>query len=157
MRERYVAVRWLAACAGFMASTACCPSASINEVFRNRAGDTIVLSLQPDAVAPDKRQHVIAIEDCSNDYPWGFKDKAGFAFSHVKHCNDIVGDEGKTRLSYRPLCLAALHEHTWIVFDSSPNYLFHYAGADGLVGIYVGPTPSYDFRSLFRRKDFRPD
>lgn len=36
----------------------------------------------------------------------------------------------------------------WMVFDAAPNYLFHYAYSKGIVGIYIGPTASFDFHSL---------
>jgi len=42
-----------------------------------------------------------------------------------------------------------------MVFDASPNYLFHYAYSKGIVGIYVGPTPSFDFRSDFHDRNFQ--
>jgi hypothetical protein len=45
--------------------------------------------------------------------------------------------------------LSVLHNSRdiWIVFDAAPHYLFHYAYSKGIVGIYLGPTPSFDFRS----------
>jgi hypothetical protein len=41
-----------------------------------------------------------------------------------------------------------------MVFDAAPNYLFHYAYSKGIVGIYLGPTASYDFRSVLRDRNF---
>jgi len=41
-----------------------------------------------------------------------------------------------------------------MVFHASPNYLFHYARSQGIVGIYLGPTPSFDFRSVFHDRNF---
>jgi hypothetical protein len=42
-----------------------------------------------------------------------------------------------------------------MVFDASPNYLFHYAYSKGIVGIYLGPTASFDFRSVLHDRNFR--
>ena len=33
--------------------------------------------------------------------------------------------------------------------------LFHYAYSKGIVGIYVGPTASFDFRSVFHDRNFQ--
>jgi len=42
-----------------------------------------------------------------------------------------------------------------MVFDAAPKYLFHYAYSNGIVGIYLGPTPSFDFRSVFHVRNFK--
>ena len=42
-----------------------------------------------------------------------------------------------------------------MVFDAAPNYLFHYAYTKGIVGIHIGPTTSYDFRSVLRERNFQ--
>jgi hypothetical protein len=42
-----------------------------------------------------------------------------------------------------------------MVFDASPKYLFHYAYDRGIVGIYMGPTASYDFRNVLHDQNFR--
>jgi hypothetical protein len=42
-----------------------------------------------------------------------------------------------------------------MVFDAAPKYLFHYAYSKGIVGIYVGPTSSFDFRSVFHDRNFQ--
>jgi len=42
-----------------------------------------------------------------------------------------------------------------MVFDAAPKYMFHYAYSKGIVGIYVGPTPSFDFRSVLHDRNFR--
>jgi hypothetical protein len=36
-----------------------------------------------------------------------------------------------------------------------PNTCFHYAYGSGIVGIYVGPTASYDFRNVLHNQQFR--
>lgn len=52
----------------------------------------------------------------------------------------------------RPL---VLHNNAWMVFDASPNYLFQYSDSEGIVGIYIGPTASYDFRILLHERNFQ--
>jgi len=42
-----------------------------------------------------------------------------------------------------------------MVFDASPGYLFHYAYDRGIVGIYIGPAASYDFRDALHSQSFR--
>jgi hypothetical protein len=42
-----------------------------------------------------------------------------------------------------------------MVFDAGPKYLFHYAYSKGIVGIYVGPTTSFDFRSVLHDRNFQ--
>jgi hypothetical protein len=43
----------------------------------------------------------------------------------------------------------------WMVFDAGPKYLFHYAYSKGIVGIYVGLTASFDFRSVLHDRNFQ--
>lgn len=59
------------------------------------------------------------------------------------------------KLKFHPKIVSALHNNLWMVFDAAPNYMFHYVIPKGIVGIYVGPTPSFDFRSLFREKNLK--
>ena len=61
------------------------------------------------------------------------------------------------RLRFRPKFVSVLHNNVWMVFDAGPNYLFHYTDFKGIVGIYLGPTPSFDFRSLLHARTFRLD
>lgn len=42
-----------------------------------------------------------------------------------------------------------------MVFDAAPHYLFHYAYSKGIVGIYLGPTASFGFRSVLRDRNFQ--
>jgi hypothetical protein len=40
-------------------------------------------------------------------------------------------------------------------FRRCPKYLFHYADSKGIVGIYLGPTPSFDFRSVLHDRNLK--
>jgi hypothetical protein len=51
--------------------------------------------------------------------------------------------------------IAALQENTWVVFDAAPNYMFHYVTPKGIVGIYMGSSPSFDFRDLLKDRNLR--
>jgi hypothetical protein len=52
--------------------------------------------------------------------------------------------------------LSVLHNSDiWMVFDAAPRYLFHYAYSRGIVGIYLGPTPLFDFRSVLHDRNFK--
>jgi len=42
-----------------------------------------------------------------------------------------------------------------MVFDAAPSYLFHYSHSRGIVGIYLGPTSSFDFRSVLHDRNFK--
>jgi hypothetical protein len=81
-------------------------------------------------------------------------DHHGFAFAYFRKCND-PGLRDYTQLRFPPKVVSVLHNnHVWLVFDAAPNYLFHYADSEGIVGIYIGSTPSYDFRSVLRERNF---
>jgi hypothetical protein len=58
-------------------------------------------------------------------------------------------------LRFRPKVVSVLHNSDiWMVFDAAPKYLFHYAYSEGIVGIYLGPTASFDFRRVFHDRNF---
>jgi hypothetical protein len=61
---------------------------------------------------------------------------------------------GFDRLKFPPKIVSALENNTWMVYEASPNYMFHYIEPKGLVGIYIGATPSFDFRSVLHDPDF---
>jgi hypothetical protein len=89
------------------------------------------------------------LEDCSDKSQVCITDHHGFAFSYFRKCND-AGFGNYKSLRFPPKVASVLHnDHVWLVFDASPNYLFHYSYSKGIVGIYVGPTASYDFRHVF--------
>jgi len=41
-----------------------------------------------------------------------------------------------------------------MVFDAAPHYLFHYVYSKGIFGIYLWPTASFDFRTIFQDRNF---
>ncbi len=95
----------------------------------------------------------IRLADCSDEFQICLTDKRGFAISYFRNCND-VDDKG---LKFHPHIVAALHDHIWMVFDAAPNYMFHYLRPKGLVGIYLEPASTFDFRSLIRDRNLHLD
>jgi hypothetical protein len=82
-------------------------------------------------------------------------DHRGFAFAYFRKCSD-AGSGDYNRLRFPPKVVSVLHNtDVWMVFDASPNYLFHYAYSKGLVGIYLGPTASFDFRTILHDRNFQ--
>ena len=101
------------------------------------------------------------LQDCSDKIQVCLTDHHGFAFAYFRKCNDAAYGDYKS-LRFRPQIVSVLyahmgvlHDHRWMVFDAAPNYLFHYADSEGIVGIYLGPTASFDFRSVLRDRKFR--
>lgn len=121
-------------------------------VFRAKNGAVIVWDRGAGTLstphAPSAR-----LSDCSDEFQTCLTDHHGFVFAWFQNCNDA---DFRT-LKFRPRIVSVLHNHLWMVFDAAPNYLFHYAIPKGIVGIYVGPTSSFDFRSLFRARNLRLD
>lgn len=91
------------------------------------------------------------LKNCSDSYQICFSDDRGMAFSFFRRCNSADAED-YGRLTYRPRTVMLLHDDLWIVFDESPNFMFHYRLSEGLVGIYPGRTPSYDFRAIIRKR-----
>jgi hypothetical protein len=95
------------------------------------------------------------LQDCSDKFQVCLTDHHRFAFAYFRKCNDAVVENYK-RLSFPPKVVSVLHNSdVWMVFDGAPNYLFHYSYSKGVVGIYIGRTASYDFRSVLRDPNFR--
>lgn len=95
------------------------------------------------------------LKDCSDKLQVCLTDQHGFAFASFRKCNDAAFGEYK-RLRFRPKVVSVLHNSdVWVVFDAAPNYMFHYANSKGIVGIYIGPTPSFDFRSVLDDRNFK--
>ena len=95
------------------------------------------------------------LRDCVDKFQVCLTDQHGFAFAYFRNCNDAEFDKYK-RLKFPPKVLSALHNSdVWMVFDAAPNYLFHYAYSKGIVGIYLGPTASFDFRSVLKDRNFK--
>lgn len=82
-------------------------------------------------------------------------DNNGFAFAYFRKCNDAGSGDYKS-LRFPPKVVSALdNSDVWMVFDAAPKYLFHYAYSKGIVGIYLGPTDSFDFRSVLHDRNFK--
>ena len=104
-------------------------------------------------VTPRVRDTVL--QDCSDKVQVCLTDHRGFAFAYFRKCNDAGSGDYK-RLSFRPKIVSVLHNSDiWMVFDAGPHYLFHYAYSKGIVGIYLGPTASFDFRSVLHDRNFQ--
>jgi hypothetical protein len=98
------------------------------------------------------RTHNTDLQDCSDKLQMCLTDHHGFAFAFFRKCSDEF--ENYKRLKFPPKVVSVLHNNVWLVFDAAPNYLFHYVDSKGIAGIYIGPTPSYDFRSVLRDPNF---
>ena len=132
------------------------PSSQVayHATFRTIAGDAIELDTRTRILKSPRSASSTEIQDCSDKFQVCLTDNHGFAFAYFRWCRDIAyGDFG--RLSFRPIFVSTLHNNVWMVFDASPNYLFQYSDTRGIVGIYIGPTESYDFRDLLHDPNFR--
>lgn len=126
-------------------------SGGIHAVFKASDGDTIELDTRTGAFrAP--RSPGAQLEDCSDAFQNCVTDHHGFAFSYFRDCKDILKGD---RLKFPRQIVSVLHDHVWTVSDAAPHYLFHYESGKGVVGIILGPTPSFDFRSALRNPRFR--
>jgi hypothetical protein len=95
------------------------------------------------------------LQDCSDKFQVCLTDHHGFAFAYFRKCND-AGFGNYKRLGFPPNVISVFHNSdVWLVFDAAPHYLFHYAYSKGIVGIYLGPTPSFDFRTIFHDPNFK--
>lgn len=100
------------------------------------------------------RSRSAGLQDCGDEFQVCLTDHHGFAFAYFRKCNDAASGDYK-RLRYRPRIRSALHDNIWMVFDAAPKYMFHYAYSKGIVGIYLGPTASFDFRTVFQDRNFQ--
>lgn len=132
------------------------PPSPIHAVFTASNGGHIELDTRSGIfVAP--RSRGARLEDCGTKAQVCLTDHHGFAFAYFRACNDAKTGNYK-RLRFQPKVVSALHNtDVWLVYNASPNYLFHYAYSKGIVGIYIGPTASFDFRSVLRGRNFQLD
>jgi len=144
---------WIAVLLWMYASMASATSPAadgIHAIFKAPNGDTIEFDTRTGAIrlprSPDGK-----LEDCSDPYQYCVTDHHGFSFSYFRSCKDIPDG---LRLRFPPRIVSVLHGHLWTVSNSAPNYLFHSVIGQGLVGILVGPTPSFDFRSALHNPNF---
>lgn len=121
--------------------------------FSAANGDVIELDTKTGTlVTPRSRSS--ALQDCSDKFQACLADHHGFAFAYFRRCKDAgLGDYKQLR--FRPKIVSVLHGNIWMVFDAAPNYLFHYTDSKGIVGIYLGPTSSFDFRNVLHDRNFQ--
>lgn len=128
--------------------------ASLKATFKASNGRLIDLDLRA-GILVTPRLRSTRLKDCSDKDQVCLTDNNGFAFAYFRKCNDAGSVDYKT-LRFPPKVVSALHNSdVWMVFDAAPKYLFHYAYSKGIVGIYLGPTASFDFRSVLHDKNFQ--
>ncbi len=128
--------------------------AEYHATFKASNGDVIKLDTRTGTL-DTTRSRGTGLQDCSDKVQVCLTDHHGFAFAYFRKCND-AGFGHYKRLRFPPRVVSVLHNtDVWMVFDAAPKYLFHYAYSKGIVGIYLGPTPSFDFRSVFHDRNFK--
>jgi hypothetical protein len=124
--------------------------------FAASNGDVIKLSTRTGTLETP-RSRGTGLKDCSDKFQVCLTDHHRFAFAYFRRCNDATSGAYK-RLRFDPKVVSVLHNSdVWMVFNAAPNYLFHYAYSKGIVGIYVGRTPSFDFRTLLQDRNLHLD
>jgi hypothetical protein len=128
--------------------------AKVKATFKSSNGDVIDLDTQAGLLLTPRSRSTL-LKDCSDKSQLCLTDTHGFAFAYFRKCSDAGNGDYKS-LRFHPKIVSVLHDSDiWMVFDASPKYLFHYAYGRGVVGIYMGPTASYDFRNVLRDQNFR--
>ncbi len=128
--------------------------AKFRATFVSTQGDAIRLDVGTGSLTTPRSQST-SLQDCGDEFQVCLTDHHGFAFAYFRKCDDATSD-GYRRLRFSPKVVTVVHNSDmWMVFDASPKYLFHYAFSKGIVGIYMGPTPSFDFRSVLHRRNFQ--
>lgn len=135
------------------APPALCGSAGIHAIFTASDGKVIEVDTRTGTFRTPRSRGAL-LHDCSDNFQTCLTDHHGFAFAYFRKCNDAVS-EGYKRLRFHPRIVSVLHGNLWLVFDAAPKYMFHYDDSKGIVGIYIGPTPSFDFRSVLHDRNFR--
>jgi hypothetical protein len=128
--------------------------ARLKATFKASNGKVINLDLRT-GILVTPRSRSARLKDCSDKDQVCLTNDNGFAFAYFRKCNDAGSRDYKT-LRFPPKVVSALDNNdVWMVFDAAPKYLFHYAYSKGIIGIYLGPTDSFDFRSVLRDKNFQ--
>jgi hypothetical protein len=128
--------------------------ATLKATFKASNGKVINLNLRT-GILVTPRARSTRLKDCSDKDQVCLTDNNGFAFAYFRKCNDAEVGDYKT-LRFPPKVVSALDNNdVWMIFDAAPNYLFHYAYSKGIVGIYLGSTDSFDFRSVLHDKNFQ--
>jgi|SRR6185437_7164104 hypothetical protein len=126
--------------------------AGLKATFKASNAEVINLDLRA-GILVTPRSRSTRLKDCSDEDQVCLTDNNGFAFAYFRKCNDAGAGEYKT-LRFVPKVVAVLdNSDMWMVFDAAPKYLFHYAYSKGIVGIYLGPTDTFDFRSVLHDKN----
>ena len=121
-------------------------------VFTAKNGKVVAFEMRSGILrAPISRR--TELHDCSDSFQTCLTNDRGFAFAYFRNCNDL----DYKRLKFHPTIVSALHNNLWMVFDVAPNYMFHFLIPKGVIGIYVGPTSSFDFRSVLRDRHLQLD
>jgi hypothetical protein len=129
--------------------------AGIKATFATSNGLVIELNTRTGTLVTPRSRDT-GLQDCSDEVQVCLTNDHGFAFAYFRKCSDGAFMD-YTRLRFRPKgTVSVLHNSgdIWIVFDAAPHYLFHYAYSKGIVGIYLGPTASFDFRSVLHDRKF---
>jgi hypothetical protein len=127
--------------------------AGLQARFAASNGDVIELDTRT-GTFDTPRSRGTALQDCSDKFQVCLTDHNGFAFAYFRKCNDAGFGDYK-RLRFRPKVVSGLHGSLWMVFDAAPNYMFHYTDSKGIVGVYLGPTAQFDFRSVLHDRNFK--
>ena len=126
----------------------------LHATFAASNGDLIKLDTRTGTLDTPRSRRT-GLKDCSDKVQVCLTDNHGFAFAYFRKCND-AGFGYYKRLRFPPKVVSVVHNtDVWMVFDASPKYLFHYAYSKGIIGIYLGPTPTFDFRSVFHDRNFQ--
>ena len=153
MRSNPMLILFMTLLSAATTRTAWCDPVGLHATFAASNGDVIELDTRTGTLRTP-RSHGAVLHDCSDNFQTCLTDHHGFAFAYFRKCNDaVIG--GYKRLRYSPKIVSVLHGNLWLVFDAAPKYMFHYADSKGIVGIYVGPTSSFDFRSVLHDRAFR--
>jgi hypothetical protein len=128
-------------------------AAALKATFAASNGRLIKLNFETGTLVTPL-SHSKRLEDCGDKFQVCITDHHGLAFAYFRKCNDATIGDYK-RLRFPPKVVSALgNNDVWMVFDAGPKYLFHYAYGKGIVGVYLGPTASYDFRSVLHDQSF---
>lgn len=135
-----------------------CVSSTISHVALGQAPENVTFrasngqEIQLNAKFAMPHSKAVPIQDCGDQFQFCLTDGEGFAFSYFRNCDYAGLSHNYERLRFRPQIVSAVHNNVWMVFDASPHFMFHYVEPTGLVSIYVGRTPTFDFRSLLRER-----
>jgi len=150
MRSLQVLVLLLTLVSVASAQSASSGHTGFHATFKTSNGKVITLDTRTGTLVTP-RSRSTGLQDCSDKFQICLTDHHGFAFAYFRKCTDAADYK---RLKFPPKIMSVLHNDIWVVFDAAPNYLFHYAYSKGIVGIFIGPTASFDFRSVFHDRNF---